>query len=65
MNDLPPWVATIAAVAVGLMPKLEILSARSIAQLICQLFGPRPEIMRKPEGEPTRDEPAGAAASRV
>jgi hypothetical protein len=65
MNDLPPWVSTIAAVAVGLVPGLAILSARSIARLIYHLLGPRPEVMREPVGEPARDEPAGAAASRV
>ena len=65
MDNLSDWVATIAAVAVGLMPGLAILSARSIARLIYHMLGPRPEVMREPEGEPTRDEPAGAAASRM
>jgi hypothetical protein len=65
MNALAPWVVTIAAVAVGLSPGLALLSARSIARLIYHMFGPRPEVMREPDGEPTRDEPAGAAPSRV
>jgi len=65
MDNLSDWVATIAAVAVGLMPGLAILSARSIARLIYHTLGPRPEVMREPDGEPTRDEPAGALPSRV
>jgi hypothetical protein len=65
MNDLPPWVVTIAAVAIGLMPGLAILSARSIARLIYHMLGSSPDVMREPEGEPTRDQPSGAAAWRV
>ena len=32
------------------------LSARSIARLIYHTLGPRPEVMREPEGGPARDE---------
>jgi hypothetical protein len=63
MNDLPPRVATIAAVGVGLVPGLAILSARSIARLIYHMLGP--EVMRETGGHPLREEPAGAAASRL
>jgi hypothetical protein len=65
MDNLPTWVVTIAAVAVGLTPELAILSASSIARPVYHMLGPRPEMTREPEGEPTRDERAGAAASRV
>ena len=65
MNDLPPWAVTIAAIAVGLVPGLAILSARPIARLIYHVLGPRIEVMREPEGGPAPDEPVGAAASRV
>jgi hypothetical protein len=65
MDNLSDWVVTIAAVAVGLMPGLAILSARSIARLIYHMLGPRPEVMREPEGEPGRDEPVGASELSV
>ena len=65
MDNLPTWAVTIAATAVGLMQGLAILSARSIARLIYHMLGPRPEVMREPEGERTLDEPVGAAPSRV
>jgi hypothetical protein len=66
--DLPVWAASVIAIAVGLGPVLAILSARSIARLICHILyilGPRQKVMRGPDGHLTHDEPAGAAASRV
>jgi hypothetical protein len=65
MNDLPLWALWPITIAVGLMPGLAVLLARPIARLIYHMLGPRPEVMRQPEGEPTRDEPVGAGASRV
>ena len=62
MNDLPTWGVTIAAVAVGLMPGLAILSARSIARLIYRVLGPPAEVMDKPGRPPTYHQPAGVAA---
>ena len=65
MENLPDWAVSITAVAAWLMPGLAILSARSIARLIYHMLGPRPEVMREPEGEPAQDEPARVAVSRV
>jgi hypothetical protein len=62
MNDLPPWVVTIAAVAVGLMPGLAILSARSIARLIYHMLEPRPEVADRSRREAALGEPTGPAA---
>ena len=65
MENLPDWALWIITIAVGVSPGIAILSARPIARLIYHMLGPRPEVMREPEGGPARDEPAGAAASRV
>jgi len=65
MNDLPPWVPTIAAVAVALVPGLAILSARSIARLIYHMLGPRSEVADRSRREPAHGEPTGLAARRV
>jgi hypothetical protein len=60
MDNLPLWVVTIAAAAVGLSPGLAILSARRIAQLINRALLPRPEVAP----EPGCEEPARVAVSR-
>jgi len=65
MDNLPDWAVSISAIAVGLGPWLAVLSARSIARLLYRALSPRPEVMRERESEPTRNEPARAAASRV
>ena len=64
MDNLPTWVVTIAAVAVGLMPGLAIFSASSIAQLLHRALLRHPEEAPEPGPEPGREEPAGAGASR-
>jgi hypothetical protein len=63
MDNLSDWVATIAAVAVGLMPGLA-LSARSIARLIYHMLGPRSEVADRSRREPAHGEPTGLAARR-
>jgi hypothetical protein len=65
MDNLPIWALWPITLAVGVSPGLAVLSARPIARLIYHVLGPRPKVMREPEGQLTRDEPAGAAASRV
>jgi len=64
MDYLPPWVVTIAAVAVGLMPGLAIFSASSIARLLHRGLLPHPEEIPEPGPERGREEPAGVSASR-
>jgi hypothetical protein len=44
MDNLPDWAVSIIAVAVGLSPGLAVLSARSIARLLCRALSPRPEV---------------------
>jgi hypothetical protein len=64
MDNLPTWVVTIAAVAVGVSPGLAILSAGLIARVFYRVLGPRPEIAPEPGPDPGRGEPVGVAASR-
>jgi hypothetical protein len=65
MDNLPDWVVSLIAIAVGLSPGLAVLSARSIARLIHRAVPPRTEVAPKPQREPAREERVGAAASRV
>jgi hypothetical protein len=44
MNNLPDWVVSIIAVAVGLSPGLAVLSARSIARLLYWALSPYPDV---------------------
>jgi hypothetical protein len=46
MDDLPTWVETIAAVAVGLMPALALSLARPIARSLHRVLRPPPEDER-------------------
>jgi hypothetical protein len=64
MDILPTWVVMIAAFAVGLSPRLAILSARSIARLLHRLLWPRPEVASRSGPEPSHGEPAGFSATR-
>jgi hypothetical protein len=57
MDNLPDWVVSIIAVAVGLGPVLAILSARSIARLLHRALSTRPEVAR----ELPREEPVGVS----
>jgi hypothetical protein len=64
MDNLPTLAVTIAAVAVGVSPGLAILSAGSIARLLHRVLWPRPEVARKPEPAPGREELDDVAVSR-
>jgi hypothetical protein len=44
MDNLPDWVASIIAIAVGLSPGLAVLSARSIARLLYRALSAYPEV---------------------
>jgi hypothetical protein len=64
MDDLPTWVVTTAAVAVGVMPGIAILSARSVVRLLYRALCPRPEGEGHSGVEPAHGEPAGFPAPR-
>jgi hypothetical protein len=65
MDNLPDLVVTFAVVAVGVSPGLAILSTPLIARLLHQALWPRPEIGTRSRREPSGEEAAGAAGSRV
>ena len=52
MDNLPTWAVTIAAVGVGLVPGLSILSTRPIDRLLHRLSSPHPKMAPKPRLEP-------------
>ena len=65
MGNLPTWVVTIAAVALGLSPGLAILSVGPIIRLLDRALWPRPEEAPLPGRELAHQELAGLAASRA
>jgi hypothetical protein len=65
MDNLPDWVVTIIAIAVGLSPGLAILSARSIARLLHRALWPRPEGAPRSGRELAREELAGVSGWRA
>src|SRR6516162_3783064 len=52
MDNLPSWVVTIAAVAVGVRPRLAILSTRLIARVLHLALWPRPKVTPMLGSEP-------------
>jgi hypothetical protein len=62
MDNLPSWVSWIMTIAVVISPGIAFLSVRPIARFLHWLLWPRPEVGRKPEREPVREEPTGVAA---
>ena len=65
MDDLSPWVVTIAAVAVGPGPGLAILSARPLARLLHRAFSPHSKAVPKHSRGSECAEPDGGAASQT
>ena len=60
LDILPTWVVTIAAVAVGVIPGLAILSTGSIARLLHRALSPRPAVASRPGPDRTLQELAGS-----
>jgi hypothetical protein len=57
MDNLPTWVVTIAAVAVGLSPGLALLLTRPIVRLLHRVLSSRAKIVDQPGFAPTCEEP--------
>jgi hypothetical protein len=64
VDNLPDWVMSIIAIAVGLSLGLALLSARRIAWLLDAVPRARPEVAGRSGREPTHGEPTGVAARR-
>jgi hypothetical protein len=62
MDNLPDWVASIIAIAVGLTSGLAVLSTRSIARLIYWALSAYPEVERG--RNPAHVDPAAIATLR-
>jgi hypothetical protein len=64
LENLPDWAASIIAIAIGLGPRLAVLSARSIARLLYRVLGALSEGTPGPQRERAREEAVSVAASR-
>jgi hypothetical protein len=53
MDNLPDWIVTITAVAVGLGPGLALLLPGPIARLLHRVLSSWPKVMDKPGFAPT------------
>ena len=62
MDNLPDWVVSTIAVAVGRSPGLAVLSARSIARLLYWALSPYPEVENGRNS--AREDPAAVATLR-
>jgi hypothetical protein len=62
MDNLPDWVVSIIAVAVGFSPGLAVLSAGSIARLPYWALSSYPEVERG--RNPAHEDPAAVATLR-
>ena len=64
MDNLPEWVVSVVAVAVGLSSCLAVLTARPLGRFLRRVLLERPDRAPQAGREPVREEPVGVAAPR-
>jgi hypothetical protein len=60
MDNLPAWVVSVIAIAVGLSPGLALLMARPIGRFPRRVLLERPEVVPQSRRPPVREGPAVA-----